>query len=122
MAMPRTPPEWIGKNDDTPIPPAVRVRVFDRNGGVCHISGRRIRPGDVWHCDHVVPLIAGGQHRESNLAPILLDPHKAKTKAEVAEKSRVARKRKAFLGLKKKRTITRWRKFDGTIVTKPRER
>jgi 5-methylcytosine-specific restriction endonuclease McrA len=78
--------------------------------------------GCAWQCDHIVPLIAGGEHRESNLAPALLDPHREKTKAEVAEKSRVAKRRKSHLGLKKKRTITRWRKFDGTIVTKPRER
>jgi hypothetical protein len=45
-----------------------------------------------------------------------------KTTEDVAEKSRVAKRRKSFLGMKKKRTITRWRKFDGTIVEKPRER
>ena len=78
--------------------------------------------GEKWECDHIVALANGGSHRERNLAPALLDPHKAKTREDVAEKSRVARKRKAHLGIRKKRSITRWRKFDGSIVTKPRER
>jgi hypothetical protein len=120
--MARSVEEWRGKTEDDPIPARVKLRIFDRYHGHCHISGRKIRPGDAWHCDHVIPLIQGGLHAESNLAPALIDPHKAKTKAEVAEKSRVAKRRKSHLGLKKKRTITRWRKFDGTIVTKPRER
>jgi hypothetical protein len=26
--------------------------VFDRCGGVCHISGAKIRAGDKWEMDH----------------------------------------------------------------------
>jgi hypothetical protein len=37
--------------------------------------------GDKWQLDHIVALINGGEHRESNLAPILDAEHKAKTKA-----------------------------------------
>lgn len=118
----RQVPEWVGKTDDQKIPDRVRLRVFDRHNGVCHISGRKIMAGDSWQCDHIKPLIAGGEHRESNLAPALTEPHKGKTKVEVAEKSRVSRKRKSFLGIKKTRKITRWRRFDGTIVTATRER
>ena len=120
--MPRSTDEWIGKTDDAPIPPRIRLRVFDRHGGVCHLSGRKIRVGEKWECDHIVALVNGGRHCESNFAPALIRPHKAKTREDVAEKSRVARKRKAHLGIRKKRSITRWRKFDGSIVTKPRER
>jgi 5-methylcytosine-specific restriction enzyme A len=120
--MPRTPPEWVGTSDDQPIPPRIRVRVFDRHHGICHISGRRIMAGCAWQCDHIVPLIAGGEHRESNLAPALIDPHREKTKAEVAEKSRVAKRRKSFLGIKKpsrfpgSRNSPFKRKMDGTVV------
>lgn len=120
--MTRSVPEWVGKTDDAPIPPRVRVRVFEVHGGICYRSGRRIRPGDAWECDHIVAIINGGSNRESNLAPILLDPHKSKSREDVAEKSRVARKRKAHLGLKKPRKITRWRRFDGSIVTASKER
>ncbi len=120
--MARKVPEWIGKTDDAKIPIRVRLRVFDAHGGICHISGRRILAGDSWDCDHICSLINGGEHRERNLAPALRDAHKTKTAEDVAEKSRVARKRKKHLGIKKPRTITRWRRFDGSIVTKDRER
>jgi 5-methylcytosine-specific restriction protein A len=120
--MARSTEEWKGKTDDTPVPPRIRLRIFDRFGGTCHISGRKIRPGEAWNLDHVVSIINGGTNSESNLVPVLVDPHKAKTREDVAEKSRVARKRKAHLGLKKKRTITRWRRFDGTIVTASKDR
>lgn len=95
----RSVPEWIGKTDDAAIPPRVRVRVFERHGGVCHLSGRRIGAGEVWDCDHVIALANGGSHRESNLAPALRDKHQEKTKADVAEKSRVYRKRAKHLGV-----------------------
>lgn len=120
--MTRSVPEWIGKSDDSPVPDRVRLRIFDRCGGCCHISGRRIRAGEAWDLDHIVALVNGGLHREYNLAPALIDPHREKTKEDVAEKSRVARKRKSHLGLKKLRSIRQWRRFDGSIVKAPKER
>jgi len=56
------------------------------------------------------------------LAPALKAPHREKTKADVAEKSLTARKRKKHLGIKKPRTMTRWRRFDGSIREAGRER
>lgn len=118
----RAVPEWIGKTPDANIPRHVRLRVFDTHWGKCHISGRRIQPGEAWDCDHIVALCNGGEHRETNLAPALREFHKAKTASDVAEKSRVARKRMSALGIKKPRTITSWRRFDGTIKRAGRER
>lgn len=120
--MTRKTDEWIGKNDDAAIPPRVRVRVFDRHNGRCHLTGRRIRSGEAWDCDHVVALVNGGEHRESNLAPALRDAHRAKTAEDVAEKATVYRKRAKHLGIKKPRTIRAWRRFDGSIVHADRER
>jgi 5-methylcytosine-specific restriction endonuclease McrA len=119
--MSRSVPEWIGKTDDTAIPRHVRARVFEAHGGRCHISGQIIRDKN-WDCDHIVALINGGEHRESNLAPALREYHKIKTKADVAEKSRVSRKRQKFIGVKKPRQITAWRRFNGEIVRAGRER
>jgi 5-methylcytosine-specific restriction enzyme A len=96
--MTRSVPEWIGKSDDTPVPPRVRLRVFERCGGRCHISGRKITAADKWECDHVTPLIEGGENRESNLAPALVQEHRKKTRSEVAKKKKDARVRKKFLG------------------------
>lgn len=97
--MSRSVPEWIGSSQDASVPPRVRVRVFERHNGICHISGRKIRPGELWECDHVVALINGGEHRESNLAPALKDKHREKTKEDVAEKAIVARKRAKSIGV-----------------------
>jgi 5-methylcytosine-specific restriction endonuclease McrA len=93
-------PEWIGKTDDAPIPPRVKLRVFERDKGRCHISGRLIRAGEAWDADHIVALCNGGEHRESNLAPALADKHREKTKADVAEKADIYRIRAKHLGLK----------------------
>jgi len=115
-------PEWIGKNDDAPIPPRVRLRVFERMGGVCQLSGRKILAGERWQLDHIVALINGGAHRESNLAPVLDDPHKVKTAQDMAQKSKNYRVRAKHNGIKKPRTIRAWRRFDGSIVHAGRER
>jgi 5-methylcytosine-specific restriction endonuclease McrA len=65
--------------------------VFEAYGGKCYRSGRKIMPGDKWQIDHVRALINGGENRESNLAPILDDEHKVKTRADVDEKSKTYR-------------------------------
>jgi len=101
--MSRSVVEWQGKDDDAAIPARVRVRVFERHGGICHLSGRRIRAGDLWDVDHVVALVNGGKHCESNLAPALRDKHREKTAADVAEKAAVYRVRAKHLGLKPSR-------------------
>lgn len=102
--MPRSLPEWIGKTEDTPVPPRVKLRVFERCQGRCHISGRKIMPGDLWDMDHVVALCnwtgEGHGNRESNLAPALRDKHREKTKADVAEKAVSYRKRSKHIGAK----------------------
>jgi 5-methylcytosine-specific restriction enzyme A len=97
--MARATPEWIGKHPDSAIPVRVRLRVFERHGGVCHVSGRRIAAGEPWECDHVVALINGGTHSEDNLAPALRDKHREKTAADVAEKAAVAKTKARNLGI-----------------------
>ena len=101
--MPRSVQEWFGKTPDTPVPPRVKIRVFDAFEGRCHWSGRKIFAGDKWDVDHVQALINGGENRESNLAPILRDRmHKQKTDRDVAAKSKVARIRAKHLGVRPK--------------------
>ena len=86
----RKVPLWVGKTDDTRPPPRVLRRIFERENGVCHISGRKIAPGEVWQADHKIALINGGRNSEDNLFPALGDPHKEKTRADLAEKKRVS--------------------------------
>lgn len=121
--MSRALPEWIADNDNQAIPARVKVRLFfEVAQGRCQECGKLISGRDSPQYDHRVALINGGQHRENNLQVLCLPCHQLKTKGDVDEKKITYRKRKAHLGLKKKRSITRWRKFNGEIVIAPRER
>lgn len=121
--MARSTKEWIGKADDAPVPPRVRLRVFMRLGGICQCGcNRPIRPGEPWQTDHRVALINGGQHRESNLQPLIVEHHKGKTREDVAEKSRTHKRRLRHHGIRKPKHImpgaraSRFKKrMDGTV-------
>jgi 5-methylcytosine-specific restriction endonuclease McrA len=97
--MSRSVPLWEGKTDDAAIPMLVRLRVFERFGGRCALSGRKIQPGDAWQLDHIKPLILGGRHAEDNLQPVLVDAHKAKTADDVKAKAKADRVRAKHLGI-----------------------
>lgn len=97
--MSRAVPEWIAKHDDQTIPPRVKLRIFERENGICHLTGAKIQPGDQWDADHKIPLILGGKHQESNLFPALRADHRKKTAAEMAVKSKVAKVRKKHLSI-----------------------
>lgn len=98
--MPRAVTEWIGKTPDQRVPPRVRLRVLEAYDRRCYLTGAEIRPGTSWELEHVTALILGGEHRESNLAPALVKPHKAKTKVEMAVKAKIADVAKAAYGIK----------------------
>lgn len=120
--MSRATEEWIATDDNQAIPARVKVRVFDRCDGRCVVCTLQIVGGLLPAYDHAQALINGGSHRESNLQLLCVPCHKVKTRADVAEKSVTARIRAKHLGLKKPRTITRWRKFNGEVVNAARQR
>jgi 5-methylcytosine-specific restriction protein A len=98
----REVPEWIGKTDDAAIPLRVQLRVYNELCGCCMKCGRWLRPGH-WSCDHIIALVNGGQHRESNLQALCNSPcHSDKTRADVAEKSDVYAKKLKHIGVKKR--------------------
>lgn len=118
--MSRSTEEWIGKSDDAKVPPRVRVRIFEREGGVCHLTGRKIDPvRDEWDLDHKLALILGGQHRESNLFPALREHHRKKTAVEMGVKSKIARvKKKHLLGKPKSNGFSQRfkRRMNGDVI------
>jgi 5-methylcytosine-specific restriction enzyme A len=116
VSMTRSVPEWIGKTDDTQAPLRVRVRVFEREGGCCHRCHRRIWPGEGWTLEHLTAIINGGANRENNLGVTCDWCLPAKNAEDVAEKSRVARKKAKHVGAKKPGRKMPYRKFDGTAV------
>jgi len=108
--------DGVGATDDAPVPRRVMLRVFERAQGICPKCTRKLHP-DHWDCDHIIAIINGGENRESNLQPLCNTPcHSKKTKDDVRIKSRSASIRKNRTGLRKPRTITRWRKFNGDVV------
>lgn len=101
----RSLPEWIGATPDSAIPARVKLRVFLAHHGICHISGQKIAPGDLWDADHILALCNGGENREGNLAPALRKAHRQKTATDVGLKSKADRLRKKHIGIKASKAV-----------------
>jgi 5-methylcytosine-specific restriction protein A len=122
--MSREVPHWVGKTDDTSVPPRVRLRIYDRYGGICQICFAKEKIlGPVF--DHKVALINGGLNCEANLVPVHYRCHQIKTRADVAEKAATYKTRAHHLVIRKARRPMRGsrdhplqekRKMDGTVV------
>lgn len=120
--MPRSVPEWIGKHPDSQPPPRVRLRILESTGRICWKSGRPIRQGDKWEAHHKKDLWLGGENRESNMAPVLVEPHKELSKAGRAAKKKNDRIIKKAFGISKpKHPLSHphlRRKMNGDVVDK----
>ena len=86
----RAVPEWIGATPDSAIPTRVRIRLFERCGGVCALTGRKLGPGE-WDVDHIKPLADGGEHREGNLQIVWRPKHREKTAVENSNRAKADR-------------------------------
>jgi 5-methylcytosine-specific restriction protein A len=117
----RPVPEWQGKDDGTPIPQRVKLRVYKKFGGVCQICFAKEKILGPEY-DHRVALINGGKHAESNLQPVHPKCHRNKSNADVAEKSATYRTQIHHYGIKRSRNpmpgskASGWRKrMDGRV-------
>ena len=127
--MSRKVPEWIGKTDDTPVPPRVKLRVGDHYEWLCYCGCfTPISAADKIEFDHHVPLKLGGANRESNLRPYLKAHHAEKTKQDRARIAKTYRTRTGHLGLKNR--SRRWgygrgdpyrKKLTGEVVARRRK-
>lgn len=86
--MARTVPEWIGRNDDAMPPKSVFDRLYAKQDGKDALTGIAFAPGDKICRDHTIPLIDGGENRESNLQLITEKQHKLKTAREAMERAK----------------------------------
>jgi 5-methylcytosine-specific restriction protein A len=95
---------------------------FVRAEGNCEGCGARLTIGK-YHYDHIIPDGLGGEPTLDNCAVLCIVCHKVKTTTKdvplIAKTKRIQDRQK---GIKKPRTITRWRKFNGSIVNAERER
>lgn len=106
---------WEGSTPDAAIPARVRLRVFERCGGICALSGRKIMPGDEWDVDHRKPLSMGGLHREDNLQLVWRPAHREKTAQEAGKRAKADRMRMKHLGIyPKSKARLRGRGFEKT--------
>ncbi len=109
--MSRSVNEWIGRTPDTPVPDRVKDRVSAKYKNHCPKCSRELRAGH-WECDHIIPLVMGGENRERNLQPLCDVPcHKNKTALDVKLKAKVARVRQKHLGIKTSRAKIQSRGF-----------
>lgn len=112
---PRPVKEWIGKTPQSKVPPRVMLRIFERENGICYLSGIKIMPGMKWEADHKIALINGGENCESNLFPALTKYHKIKTRQDLAEKAKTARIRKKHLGITRPKQKIKSKGFGGYV-------
>ena len=103
--MSRSVPEWQGKTDDSAIPPRVRLRVWDREEGLCHRCRRQIPADDAWIIEHRLAIILGGANAEGNLCLTCSWCKPAKDAEDVAEKAASARVRQKHLGIRRESTM-----------------
>lgn len=102
----------------------VRVAAFERANGCCEKckSGIKLLTHDI-HYDHIIPDALGGEPVLSNCQVLCRSHHDAKTrKTDVPRIAKAKRNRRRAAGVKKPRTITGWRRFDGTPVHASRVR
>lgn len=93
--MARSVKEWVGRNDDAMPTKAVFDRLYAKQGGKDAMTGIPFAPGDKICRDHIVPLIDGGENRESNLQLITEKQHKLKTAHEAMERAKTRAKQHA---------------------------
>ena len=82
--MSRAVEEWIGKTDNSAIPPRVKDRILKAQDGCCKGCGREFTAITRPAFDHIRALINGGENREGNLQALCDLCHQPKT----AEKER----------------------------------
>lgn len=87
------------------LSPMRRLKVFEDAGGACHICGLKIRVGEPWDVEHVIPLALGGEDMEANMRPAHKLCHNVKTIADASSWSKAKRMKASYLGIKKRSTF-----------------
>ena len=98
--------EWRGATDDTPLPNAVYLRLWRRQGGRCPECGRPLRPGHIVR-EHLKPLWTGeGLNREHNIQLWCAIPcSQDKTSEETKTRAKADRQLYRHLGLRTRRQL-----------------
>lgn len=96
--------EWFGRTPQSMPSKTIRLRIFDREGGICFLSGLKIKPVDKWHLHHCDKegrgIEDGCENRESNLHPVLDEPHRAETTKQRKRQAKANAQRIIHIGAK----------------------
>lgn len=97
-----------------------RAKFFDEHNGICHICEQKIKVGEAWDIEHIIPLKISEDDSASNKAPAHKKCHKAKTKKDSKDIAKCKRVHANHIGAKKPNSAlsnSRFKKkFDGTVV------
>lgn len=102
----------------------MRVQIFERHKGICHLCNVKVIPGEDWDVSHEIPLEAGGKDDSSNWYVAHRKCHRIHTaKIDMPLIAKVKRVKARHLGANKSRTPMPFgrgskfkRKMDGSIV------
>ena len=100
--------------------PATKRAAHKRSAGNCESCG--LPHHNLVEYDHDREDTFGGEPTIENCVVMCVGCHKSKTKKNVSIIAKSNRVRDKNHGIRSPRTITRWRRFSGEIVIKPRER
>jgi 5-methylcytosine-specific restriction endonuclease McrA len=99
-----------------------KMQAFTRCGGHCEECSAKLFTGNIEY-DHLIPCEMGGDASLANCSVKCRSCHKLKTTADdVPAIAKAKRRERRQVGIKRPRTMTRWRKFSGEIVVASRER
>src|SRR5262245_18390844 len=93
-----------------------KLAALECSNGMCELCDAKLRPGR-WQCDHIIPCGLGGDNSLDNAQTICAGCHADKTGRRdvpaIAWAKRICRR---AIGIRKRRTIRAWRRFDGSPV------
>jgi 5-methylcytosine-specific restriction protein A len=100
----------------------IKLQAFENAAGHCTRCSARLYPAKFRY-NHRIPDAQGGDNSLANCEVLCLACDREQTyKHDLPAIAKTNRIRKRAAGIRKPRRITRWRRFDGTIVKATKER
>jgi len=111
------------------ITTSMRVKIFEKDNGICHMCKLKVDSGQEWDVSHEIPLEAGGKDDISNWFVAHRKCHRHHTATvDMPLIAKVKRIRAKNMGAKKTRSPmpmgknSKWKKkMDGTVVRRDKE-